>query len=222
MDTLARHEVLEMEVLDRLHRSGFLDPLVFGGGTMLRLCHELPRYSADLDFWFVRPVQETGYARQIENLLQAEYEITDAQLKHYSLVIELRSARYPRRLKIEIRREARSWDCQQKIAFSRFDTRQVVVRAHTLEQTMQNKVAALMDRAEIRDGVDIEFLLRRGIALPPLQEDQRKKLQTRLERFRQNDFKVKLGSILEGELRAYYAANGFAFLTEKVNAALGK
>lgn len=216
MDTLARHEVLEMEVLDRLHRSGFLDPLIFGGDTMLRLCHELPRYSVDLDFWFVRPVQETGYARRLRDLLQTDYEITDAQQKHYSLVIELRSARYPRRLKIEIHREVRPWDCQQKIAFSRFDTRQVLVRAHTLEQTMQNKVAALMDRAEIRDGFDIEFLLRRGIDLPPLQAAQLKKMQTRLKRFRQNDFKVKLGSILERDMRAYYAANGFAFLTEKL------
>lgn len=220
MDTLARHEVFEMEVLDRLHRSGALDPLVFGGGTMLRLCHELPRYSVDLDFWFTRPRDEKEYARQIQDLLQTDYEITDAQLKHYSLVVELRSARYPRRLKIEIRREIRSWDCQQKIAFSRFDTRQVVVRAHTLEQTMRNKVAALLDRAEIRDGFDIEFLLRRGIALPPLETARLQNLQTRLNQFRQKDFKVKLGSILEGDLRAYYAANGFAFLKEKLTAAM--
>jgi predicted nucleotidyltransferase component of viral defense system len=54
MDILEKHEVFEIEVLDRLNSAKLLDPLVFGGGTMLRLCHELNRYSVDLDFWFVR------------------------------------------------------------------------------------------------------------------------------------------------------------------------
>jgi len=44
MDTFQQHEVFEIEVLDKMHRSRALEPLVFGGGTMLRLCHELPRY----------------------------------------------------------------------------------------------------------------------------------------------------------------------------------
>ncbi|MDH3259067.1 MAG: nucleotidyl transferase AbiEii/AbiGii toxin family protein, partial [Deltaproteobacteria bacterium] len=43
-----------MEVLEKLKNTGLLEPLVFGGGTMLRLCHELKRYSADLDFWFIK------------------------------------------------------------------------------------------------------------------------------------------------------------------------
>lgn len=50
MDTFQQHEVFEMEVLDRLKRANALAPLVFGGGSMLRLCHELNRYSVDLDF----------------------------------------------------------------------------------------------------------------------------------------------------------------------------
>lgn len=220
MDTFEQHEVFEMEVLDRMNRAGDLEPLVFGGGTMLRLCHELPRYSVDLDFWFIKEVDEKAYSRRLQDMLKKTYEITDAQLKRYSLVIELRSLNYPRRLKIEIRREVRQWDCQQKIAFSRFDTRQVVVRAHTLEQTMENKVAAMLDRGEIRDGFDMEFLLRRGVGLPPLDTARLQKLQTRLGRFKKNDFKVGLGSILEGDMRAYYVANGFSFLTERLNAVM--
>jgi hypothetical protein len=42
------------------------------------------------------------------------------------------------------------------------------LKAHTLEQTMKNKIAALMERGEIRDGFDIEFLLRQGVPLPEL------------------------------------------------------
>ena len=220
MDTFQQHEIFEMEVLDRMHRSGALEPLVFGGGTMLRLCHELPRYSMDLDFWFIKQTDEQSYARQMQQLLEIAYEITDKHLKHYTLIFEFRSAQYPRRLKIEIRREVKDWDYQQTIAFSRFSTRQVVLKAHTMEQTMKNKVAAFLDRAEIRDGFDIEFLLRRGMNLPPLNPDLLIEMQARLHRFKDRDFKVGLGSILDSDIRSHYISRGFAFLDEKLTAAL--
>jgi len=50
-------------------------------------------------------------------------------------------------------------DFQEMIAFSRFSTTQVLLRAHTLEQTMRNKVEAFLDRQEIRDCFDIEYLV---------------------------------------------------------------
>jgi len=37
MNILGRHEVFEIEVLDKLNSLKLLDPLVFGGGTMLTL-----------------------------------------------------------------------------------------------------------------------------------------------------------------------------------------
>ena len=40
-----------------------LDPLVFGGGTMLRLCHDLNRYSVDLDFWFLKKISQEAPER---------------------------------------------------------------------------------------------------------------------------------------------------------------
>ena len=54
MDIFKQHEIFEIEVFDRMKSARALNPLVFGGGTMLRLCHELNRYSTDLDFWFVK------------------------------------------------------------------------------------------------------------------------------------------------------------------------
>ncbi len=216
MNIFQQHEVFEIEVLDRLHRSRALEPLVFGGGTMLRLCHELNRYSVDLDFWFIKTVQEQEYFRNLKNLLGKNYEITDAQIKHYTIVIELRSTIYPKRLKIEIRRKNETWDYQEKIAFSKFSTLQVMVNAHTLEQSMKNKVAAFFDRGEIRDCFDIEFLLRRGIKLPPLDSTALEKFQKKLQSFNRADFKVKLGSILEEDMRRYYVSQGFVYLKEKL------
>jgi hypothetical protein len=216
MDILNQHEIFEIEVLDKMNSAKMLEPLVFGGGTMLRLCHELDRYSVDLDFWFIKKKSHSTYFERVREAFEKEYEITDSQIKHYTLLFELRSALYPKRLKIEIRRERKECDYQEKIAFSRFSTKQVLLKAHTLNQTMKNKFDAFLDRGEIRDCFDIEFLLRRGVELPALTNRQFNEFQKKLARFKERDFKVKLGSILENEIRKYYVEQRFGYLQEKL------
>jgi len=216
MNIFEKHEIFEIEVLEKLKNARLLDSLVFGGGTMLRLCHELKRYSVGLDFWRIKDTAETTLFDKIKDVLQQNYDITDAQMKHFTILLEIRSGYFPKRLKIEIRKEIRDWDFQEKIAYSRFSTKQVVLRAHTLEQTMKNKIAALLERVEIRDGFDIEFLLRQGIPLPDLSDADKTKMIARLDGFKDNDFKVKLGSILESDIRAYYIENQFNYLKRKL------
>jgi len=218
MDIFRQHEIFEIEVLDRMNSAKVLEPLVFGGGTMLRLCHELERYSIDLDFWFIKKISQNKYFDSILKALKKNYEITDAESKHYTLLFELRSAEYPKRLKIEIRKELKDCDYQEKIAFSRSSTRQVLLKAHTLEQTMKNKIEAFLDREEIRDCFDIEFLLRRGTDLPGDFREKCIEVQKKIARFKDVDFKVKLGSILEKDVRDYYVENRFSFLEEKIAA----
>ena len=216
MDIFRQHELLEIEVLDKLRRFKLLDPLVFGGGTMLRLCHGLNRYSADLDFWFIKEIPEKLYFTKFQQSIENEYEITDSQMKHFTLLFELRSVSYPKRLKIEIRRRIHDFDFQEKIAFSIFSTHQVVLKALTLEQAMKNKVAALIDRGEIRDGYDIEFLLRKGVELPSMDNEKLDRFIRRIDQFKDIDFKVKLGSILENDVRDYYTSQKFGYLKEKL------
>lgn len=216
MDILRQHEIFEIEVLDKMNSAKVLEPLVFGGGTMLRLCHEIDRYSVDLDFWFIKRISQSKYFERIRKALEKDYEITDSQMKYNTLLFELRSALYPKRLKIEIRREKKDCDFQEKIAFSRFSTKQVLLKAHTLNQTMKNKIEAFCDRGEIRDCFDIEFLLRRGVELPALTDRQYKALQKKLLGFKERDFKVTLGSILESEIRNYYVEQRFGYLEEKL------
>jgi predicted nucleotidyltransferase component of viral defense system len=216
MNIFEKHEIFEIEVLEKLKNARLLDSLVFGGGTMLRLCHELKRYSVDLDFWRIKDTAETTLFDKIKDILQQNYDITDAQMKHFTILLEIRSGYFPKRLKIEIRKEIRDWDFQEKIAYSKFSTKQVVLKAHTLEQTMKNKIAALLERVEIRDGFDIEFLLRQGILLPDLSGADKTKMIARLDGFKENDFKVKLGSILESDIRAYYIENQFNYLRQKL------
>ena len=216
MDILRQHEIFEIEVLDKMNSAKVLEPLVFGGGTMLRLCHENDRYSVDLDFWFIKRISQSKYFEKLRMALGKDYEITDSQMKFHTLLFECRSAEYPKRLKLEIRREIKDCDFQEKIAFSRFTTKQVLLKAHTLNQTMENKIKAFLDRGEIRDAFDIEFLLRRGVELPALIDWQIKALHKRLGQFKERDFKVTLGSILEGEIRNYYLKQRFAYLEEKL------
>lgn len=220
MDIFRQHEVFEIEVLDRMKSGRLLEALVFGGGTMLRLCHELGRYSTDLDFWFIKNVDQNDYFEKFRQVFGASFEITDARMKRYTLLFELRSADYPKRLKIEIRRKVERWDFEDAIAFSRFADKQVALKAHTLDQTMKNKIQAFLDRGEIRDCFDIEFLLRRGVELPADIVKNAGMILQKIEGFKDRDFKVKLGSILESEFREYYVSRRFSYIKERLAAVL--
>lgn len=219
MDILKRHEIFEIEVLEKLKSGRFLEPLVFGGGTMLRLCYELNRYSTDLDFWFIKKIDPKVYFKELREYLLGLYELTDAKIKFYTILFELRSQDYSKRLKIEIRKEAKDCDFQEKIAFSKASTKQVLLRVHTLEQTMKNKIEAALTRKDIRDCFDIEFMLRRGVNLE-IGSKQLAQLRAVIANFKERDYKVTLGSVLEADARKYYVANKFDYLLSKINTAL--
>ncbi|MBU2621843.1 MAG: nucleotidyl transferase AbiEii/AbiGii toxin family protein [Proteobacteria bacterium] len=215
MENLKEHELFEINTLQWLKNRRFLVPLVFGGGTLLRLCHELPRYSADLDFWFYRKIDYAVYFDKLAQSLKENYNLTDAANKRFTLVFEIQPAAGRQRLKIEIRKEvALPQSTEEKIAFSTAGSIQVLLRGFTLLQMAQNKVKAFLDRGEIRDVFDLEFLLRKGIQ-PDLEPDTIKSLLSRLQKLKKHDFDVKLGSLLMPELRDYYRVHGFSFLTER-------
>ncbi|MBR6169217.1 MAG: nucleotidyl transferase AbiEii/AbiGii toxin family protein [Bacteroidaceae bacterium] len=48
-------EITQQVVLAGLHRGGFFDRAAFYGGTCLRLFHQLPRFSEDMDFSLLAP-----------------------------------------------------------------------------------------------------------------------------------------------------------------------
>lgn len=219
MDILQRHEIFEIEMLENLKSGKFLEPLVFGGGTMLRLCYELNRYSADLDFWFIRNVKPADYFKRLKQSLEKKYEMTDAWMRFHTLLFELRAGEYPKRLKIEIRKGVRPCDFQDRIAFSRSSTRQVVLRVHTLEQTMKNKIAAAIGRREIRDYFDIEFLMRRGVPVSTSRANLIK-LEKVISGFKKTDFSVTLGSLLDPDMRKFYIENRFSLLSNKISSNL--
>lgn len=216
MKEFEKHEVYEIETLELLNSTRLLEPLVFGGGTMLRLCFDLKRYSVDLDFWIVKSIDESKYFEKLKTTLSKKNELTDSQNEHFSLLCEVRSPNYPKRLKIEIRKKVLEIDYQQNIAYSKFSNKQVPVRTHTLEQSMLNKVSALIDRNEIRDAFDIEFLLRRGIKFPQISNLELETIINRIKNYKARDFKVTLGSVIEKDLKEYYIQNRFQLLESTI------
>lgn len=219
MDTLKKHEEFEIEVLEKLKNAGFLKPLVFIGGTMLRLCYDLNRYSVDMDFWFIKKTEQGRYFKNLKDFLALSYEITDAKSKFNTILIEIRSKDYPRRLKIEIRKTSKKCESEEKIAFSKYSPTQVILKVLSPEEIIKSKIEAALDRKDIRDFFDIEFLLRQGIPLG-CDNDQLEKLKVIASRFTMKDYKVTLGSILNPIERKYYAETGFDFLLRKINANL--
>lgn len=191
---------------------------------MLRLCFDLPRYSVDFGFYLKKSRKDflpfVGKTTEAYKKLGAE--ITDQQEKHYSFLWEIRMPSYPRRLKIEVRKDhGQSRSTQIGIAHSVHCSLQVRLRILTLAQMWENKIRALQDRKEIRDAYDLEFLcLRHAGDFESLDKSCLSALLKTLEAFAKNDYRVKLGSVLEREERERVISSRFSYLRSKIAAAL--
>lgn len=220
MRDLILHEQFELEILSRMQSGRFLDALVFTGGTMLRLCHGLERYSVDLDFRAPKNGMDWAkYARSLEEHLSRDYRVVDAANKRYSIVVELKSPAYPRSLKIEIRKDVSAVKTEMNIAYSPASTIQVIVKTVALDEMMKMKIEAFLNRKEIRDAFDLEFLIKRGIKLGA-DAKTAGRLLAGVEELGKKDFSVKLGALLPADLRKYYRQNGFKILRTELTGIL--
>lgn len=215
MQTLHNLEILEIEILGLLNSIKVLDSLYFGGGTMLRLCHNLNRYSTDLDFWLTLKSDSKQIFQSIKKTLSENYKLTDAANKKFTLLFEIKSPSVNRSLIIEIRKEQKDFEWEHKIAFSKFTNKQIMVRALTLDQMMKNKIEALLSRKLIRDAFDIQFLLMRGAELKS-EKDKLERALKIINNFKEQDYKVTLGSILEEKDRKFHLENRFKLLKEEL------
>lgn len=215
MQDLIKQERFEIEVLDRLNSKKLLDSLIFGGGTMLRLCYGLNRFSIDLDFWVIKKIKFDKLFVSIKECLVGQYAIEDCAAKFYTLLFEIKSEDYPRSLKIEIRKEPKKITAEKTIAYSKYSNTQVFINTVSLKDMMAAKIQAFLDRKEARDLFDIEFLLKKGIGLgAPMGDLQR--LLKGVSSLTRNDYAVKLGSLLESGERKYYLDNKFKILESAI------
>lgn len=215
MGPLEQHEQFEIEVLHFLNSKRLLHPLVLGGGTMLRLCYDMSRYSVDMDFYFKKKSPTDLYFEKLNQGLESKYVITDSHEKYRTILIELTHAQYPRKLKIEINRRRFYPTFTQAIAFSPHSTYQVLVNVIPLDEMMRNKIDALLARKEIRDAHDIDFLIKRGVEFPRNRDTIEAVLES-IREFSKRDFDVKLASLLPADIRKYYRENRFSDLETRL------
>ena len=223
MNPLIAHERFEMETLEGMQRMKVLDRLIFCGGTMLRVCYRLDRYSVDLDFYLKPHTKQ--FSKTFDEMAAAfrgkGLEITDHQVKHATYLMEIRSVSAPRRLKIEIRKDPPiPQETELAIAYSEHAPEiQVRVTATTLAQMWRNKIEALVNRREIRDAYDLEFLLRRGAGrIQDLSEEVRSDVLKIIMSFTKQDFRSTLGSLLPPESRKMYEQGKFSLLESELRA----
>ena len=131
--------------------------------------------------------------------------------KLYTILFELRSPAYPRSLKLEIRREVKKIHVEQVIAYSKYANTQVFLKAVSLSDMMESKLEAFLDRQEIRDVFDMEFLFKKGVPLEASDDTLREVLRL-INAFSRRDYTVRLGSLLEKEQREYYSVENFKIL----------
>ncbi len=215
MQALQDLEIFEIEVLELLNSIKVLDKLYFGGGTMLRLCHNLNRYSTDLDFWLDLKEDSKAVYAAVKKVFSENYRMIDSANKKFTLLFEIKTLSINRSLKIEIRKEQTNFEWERKIAFSKYTNKQVMVKGLTLQQMMINKFEALLSRKLIRDAFDIEFLLMRGVGISSAKSDLESALQI-INNFKDQEYKVTLGSILEEKDRKFYLENRFKLLKEEL------
>jgi len=208
---LIKQERFEIEVLEKLNSRKFLNNLTFGGGTMLRLCFGLNRYSVDLDFWLTKKIDKKKLYREIKAYLAGQYVLKDSADKFYTVLFELKSKDYPRSLKIEIRKEIKKVKTEQAIAYSRYSNGQVFLKIVSLESMMESKIKAFLDRKEIRDVFDMEFLIKKGIILSA-EKGTLRKLLKEMEILPKRDYTGKLAGVLEPAERKYYTSENFKIL----------
>lgn len=216
MRDLIKHEQFEMEVLEKLHKKKALLKLIFVGGTMLRLCYGLDRYSVDLDFWIYKKEERDKIFNDIKKIITENYAVKDIYNKHFTMLFEFKSNKYPRALKIEIKKEEKEIKPVKAIAYTPHSNIQVIVNTLSLDKMIEEKVNALIDRREIRDAYDVEFLLKKGIKL---NIDLKKAFEIKnvILGFKKTDYKVKLSSILPPEKRNYYVESNFKILLSYLN-----
>ncbi len=215
MQDLAKQEQFELEVLDRLNSKRFLNYLALGGGTMLRLCFGLNRFSVDLDLWIIKDVDADRLFVELKEYLAGFYLLRDSANKFHTLLFEIKSRDYPRSLKIEIRKERKKIKTEQAIAYSKYSNTQVFLKVISLKEMMKSKIEAFIERKEIRDAFDMEFLLKRGIDIDARRQILMKILDG-IDSLTKKDYTVKLGSLLEKEQRRYYAAENFKILKSAI------
>ncbi len=182
----ATHEVMQEITLAGLYRSGFFDKAAFYGGTCLRIFHELPRFSEDMDFSLVEKNEyfdlESYFPAIIEEFKAAGRDITitrkekkaettveSAFLKDNTEIYDVKF-KTEKNIKIKLEVDVNpppGFATEQKLSLMPFS---FMTRCFTLPDLYAGKMHALLfrnwkTRVKGRDWYDFEWYVRHNISL---------------------------------------------------------
>ena len=182
----ATHEVMQEITLAGLYRGGFFDKAAFYGGTCLRIFHELPRFSEDMDFSLVEKNAqfdlESYFPAIIEEFKAAGRDVvitrkekkTDTKVE--SAFLKDDTAMYDvkfkteKEIKIKIEVDVNpplGFSTEQKLSLMPFS---FMTRCFALPDLFAGKMHALLfrnwkTRVKGRDWYDFEWYVRHNVAL---------------------------------------------------------
>lgn len=182
----AQHQAMQQIVLAGLQKGGFFEHAAFYGGTCLRIFHNLPRFSEDMDF----SLTEKNPSIHLENYFQAiqdvfaftgkEVAITKKEKLNFGRVEsaflkEDTSAydivfRTEKTIKVKIELDTDPpllFDTEQKLLMKPYS---LMVRCFTLPDLFAGKMHALVyrnwkSRVKGRDWYDFEWYIRFNVPL---------------------------------------------------------
>ncbi len=162
MDTKT-HRLVMTKVLISLYKNKDLsDKLWFKWGTCAMFFYDLPRFSVDLDFDWLR-WDHKRYLNILEEELSKFGKITDKKDKFYTIYYELNYKPWKRNLKIEISKRWASGD----FVTQNFMWENILIMSQS--DLFTNKMIALLNRKNItnRDIFDIRYFLQLWVDLNP-------------------------------------------------------
>ncbi len=188
-------EYWEMVILRELSQSELGDFLIFGGGTVLRLAYESPRFSDDLDFYLKKNITFLKFKKNIESISEKiNLEITDLAEKRFTLLAEFKIKedflKLPFRMKIEVRKKTFKKNFEPKILNSPTVNFQVLMFVLSFSKIKELKEKALKSRKEPRDLFDLWFIAQKlKIPFQPKIKINSKKTKQELSKYLPADFK---------------------------------
>ena len=182
----ALHEVMQQIALAGLYRGGFFNKAAFYGGTCLRVFYQLPRFSEDMDFSLIEPVQDFKLENYFESILsefkalgrevviskkvkKTETNIESAFLKDDTAVYNLQF-RTEQQVKIKIEVDINpptGFSTEQKLLLLPFS---FMTRCYSLPDLFAGKMHAFLyrnwkTRVKGRDWFDFEWYVRNNVPL---------------------------------------------------------
>nr|WP_298164644.1 nucleotidyl transferase AbiEii/AbiGii toxin family protein [uncultured Pseudomonas sp.] len=184
--THALREVMQEIALAGLYRGGFFERAAFYGGTCLRIFHDLPRFSEDLDFSLLQPEPDfslepyfksmtdefSAFGFEVEIAAKQKAvasDISSAFLKKTASVYDLRIAgQKVIKIKFEVDTDPPlGFSTEERLLLQPYS---FFVKCFTLPDLFAGKMHALLfrqwkNRVKGRDWFDFEWYVRQGSPL---------------------------------------------------------